>query len=232
METSYSTKRQRTMSIENNLNDLKKIVPPHVKIIAVSKTKPIEALMEAYRAGQRAFGENYVQELVEKQPQMPDDVEWHFIGHLQTNKAKNIAPFVSYVHAVDSEKLLLELNKQAEKNNRVIKCLLQFHIADEESKFGFPSTEYEAVLRQIDWNGLNNLEICGVMGMASFVQNQKQIENEFQTLVNIFTELKSNIFEQSTSFKEVSMGMSGDWPLAVVKGSTMIRIGSAIFGSR
>lgn len=220
------------MSIENNLNDLKKIVPPHVRMIAVSKTKPISALLEAYNAGQRAFGENYVQELIEKQPQMPADVEWHFIGHLQSNKAKNIAPFVSYVHAVDSEKLLHELNKQAEKNNRKINCLLQFHIADEESKFGFPITDYNQILREIPWSTFTHLNICGVMGMASFVQNQKQIENEFQTLTSIFNDLKAGLFAQNTAFKEISMGMSGDWPLAVEKGSTMIRIGSSIFGSR
>lgn len=220
------------MNIENNLNDLRKIIPPHVKMIAVSKTKPISALMEAYHAGQRAFGENYVQELIEKQPQMPSDVEWHFIGHLQSNKAKNIAPFVSYVHAVDSEKLLNELNKQAEKNNRKINCLLQFHIADEESKFGFPTTNYNQILGEIPWSTFTHLNICGVMGMASFVQNQRQIENEFSTLKAIFDDLKNGLFAQNLAFKEISMGMSGDWPLAVEKGSTMIRIGSSIFGSR
>jgi hypothetical protein len=232
MEKTFSKKTLREMTIENNLNDLRKIIPPHVKMIAVSKTKPIDALMEAYKAGQRAFGENYVQELIEKQPQMPQDVEWHFIGHLQSNKAKNIAPFVSYVHAVDSEKLLIELNKQAEKNNRIINCLLQFHIADEESKFGFPTADYNPILKEIQWSSLTHLTICGVMGMASFVQNQRQIENEFSTLKAIFDDLKNGLFAQNSAFKEISMGMSGDWPLAVEKGSTMIRIGSSIFGSR
>lgn len=219
-------------NIERNLNDLKRIVPPQIKIIAVSKTKPVAALREAYEAGQRAFGENYVQEITEKQPLMPADTEWHFIGHLQTNKVKNIAGFIHYVHAADSEKLLHELNKQAEKNERTIKCLLQFHIAGEESKFGFPSTGYMPALESIPWNEFTHLEICGVMGMASFVQNQKQIEKEFETLRNIFTGLKESIFKDHAGFTEISMGMSGDWPLAVEYGSTMIRIGSAIFGNR
>ncbi len=220
------------MNIAKNLSELRRAVPGRVKIIAVSKTKPIELLKAAYDAGQRAFGENYVQELVEKSPLLPSNIEWHFIGHLQTNKVKNIAPFVSYIHAVDSEKLLREIDKQAEKNGRIINCLLQFHIADEESKFGFQLETYKEVLNAIPFNEFNNIRICGVMGMASFVQNQLQIESEFNTLKDIFDELKTGLFKDHNEFVELSMGMSGDWPLAVDKGSTMIRIGSSIFGNR
>jgi pyridoxal phosphate enzyme (YggS family) len=220
------------MNIARNLSELQRAVPKGVKIIAVSKTKPIDLLKAAYDAGQRAFGENYVQELVDKYPQLPQDIEWHFIGHLQSNKVKNIAPFVSYIHAVDSEKLLREIDKQAEKNNRVINCLLQFHIADEESKFGFQLDNYKEVLSAIPFAEFKHIRICGVMGMASFVQNQLQIESEFNTLKRIFEELKSSLFKDNSDFAELSMGMSGDWPLAVDKGSTMIRIGSSIFGNR
>lgn len=220
------------MNIARNLAELRRAVPNHVKIIAVSKTKPVNLLQAAYDAGQKAFGENYVQEIVEKHTELPTDIEWHFIGHLQTNKVKNIAPFVSYIHAVDSEKLLREIDKQAEKNNRIIHCLLQFHIADEESKFGFQLDNYFEVIKAIPFHEFKNIKICGVMGMASFVQNQLQIENEFSTLRDIFHHLKNEIFSQNEDFKELSMGMSGDWPLAVDKGSTMIRIGSSLFGNR
>jgi pyridoxal phosphate enzyme (YggS family) len=220
------------MNIARNLAELRRAVPNHVKIIAVSKTKPVNLLQAAYDAGQKAFGENYVQEIVEKHTELPSDIEWHFIGHLQTNKVKNIAPFVSYIHAVDSEKLLREIDKQAKKNNRIIHCLLQFHIADEESKFGFQLDNYFEVIKAIPFHEFKNIKICGVMGMASFVQNQLQIENEFSTLRDIFQHLKNEIFSQNEDFKELSMGMSGDWPLAVDKGSTMIRIGSSLFGNR
>jgi len=220
------------MNIARNLEELRRAVPNHVKIIAVSKTKPVSLLKAAYDVGQKAFGENYVQEIVEKHTELPSDIEWHFIGHLQTNKVKNIAPFVSYIHAVDSEKLLREIDKQAEKNNRIIHCLLQFHIADEESKFGFQLHNYIEVIKAIPFDEFKNTKICGVMGMASFVQNQLQIENEFSKLRDIFHYLKNEIFSQNEDFKELSMGMSGDWPLAVDKGSTMIRIGSSLFGNR
>jgi hypothetical protein len=220
------------MNIARNLAELRRAVPNHVKIIAVSKTKPVNLLQAAYDAGQKAFGENYVQEIVEKHTELPSDIEWHFIGHLQTNKVKNIAPFVSYIHAVDSEKLLREIDKQAKKNTRIIHCLLQFHIADEESKFGFQLDNYFEVIKAIPFHEFKNIKICGVMGMASFVQNQLQIENEFSTLRDIFQHLKNEIFSQNEDFKELSMGMSGDWPLAVDKGSTMIRIGSSLFGNR
>ena len=218
--------------IKNNILELRKTVPPHVKIIAVSKTKPSSAIQEAYEAGQRAFGENYVQEIIEKQPQLPQDIEWHFIGHLQSNKVKNIAPFVSYIHAVHSVKLLQEIEKQAAKNERIIKCFLQFHIADEDTKHGFDTSAYKEELSGVNWSEFPHVEISGVMGMASFVENQKQIELEFEKLTHIFQELKSSIFKDNANFTEISMGMSGDWPLAVEKGSTMIRVGSSIFGSR
>ncbi|MEZ4799639.1 MAG: YggS family pyridoxal phosphate-dependent enzyme [Flavobacteriales bacterium] len=220
------------MTIAQNLADLKHLIPPSVKLIAVSKTKPNSAILEAYASGQRVFGENYVQEIVDKQKDLPEDIEWHFIGHLQSNKAKNIAPFVSYIHAVHSIKLLDEIQKQAEKNNRQINCLLQFHIAQEETKYGFRLDSYEEALSVIDFSLYPNIVFAGVMGMASFVTNQRQIESEFQLLKDIFENLKTGKFAEIASFKEISMGMSGDWPLAVEKGSTMVRIGSAIFGNR
>lgn len=228
---SYHNKEKMSL-IKRNIDELRKSVPAHVRIIAVSKTKSAQDILTAYEGGQRDFGENYVQELVEKVPQLPKDIIWHIIGHLQTNKVKYVAPFIHYIHSVDSEKILLELEKQADKNNRTIKCLLQFHIASEESKFGFPSKNYHELLDGIKWNELPHLEICGVMGMASFVENQLQLENEFKSLIAIFNDLKSRYFSQNTSFTEISMGMSADWPLAVENGSTMIRIGSSIFGGR
>lgn len=228
---SYPNKEDMSL-IKRNIDELRRSVPAHVRIIAVSKTKSAQDILAAYEGGQRDFGENYVQELVEKVPQLPKDIIWHVIGHLQTNKVKYVAPFIHYIHSVDSEKILLELEKQADKNNRTIKCLLQFHIASEESKFGFPSKNYHELLDGINWNELPHLEICGVMGMASFVENQLQLENEFKSLIAIFNDVKSRYFSQNTSFVEISMGMSTDWPLAVENGSTMIRIGSSIFGGR
>lgn len=219
-------------TIKNNLEELKKIIPPKVRIIAVSKTKSIQAIQMAYQAGQRDFGENYVQEMLEKVPHLPNDIVWHAIGHLQTNKVKFIAPFIHYIHSVDSEKILIELEKQAEKNQRTIQCLLQFHIATEESKFGFRANGYHDILDQIAWENFPHLKIAGVMGMASFVENQRQLENEFDTLSNIFQDLKQRYFSKSEDFKEISMGMSADWPIAVEHGSTMVRIGSSIFGGR
>lgn len=219
-------------SIAHNLELLHQTIPGHVKLIAVSKTKPVSDLEAAYNAGQRAFGENYVMEMVEKQQVLPHDIEWHFIGHLQSNKVKNIAPFVSYIHAVHSIKLLEEIQKQASKFERRIHVLLQFHIADEDTKHGFDTADYNSIFEQVDWESFPNVIVSGVMGMASFVTNQRQIEKEFEKLHAIFTDLKQNYFSHSEEFKEISMGMSGDWPLAVEKGSTMVRIGSAIFGNR
>jgi pyridoxal phosphate enzyme (YggS family) len=220
------------MSITENIISIKKELPSHVQLIAVSKTKPVSMLREAYNAGQRLFGENYVQEIVEKQPLLANDIEWHFIGHLQSNKVKYIAPFVKCIHAVESEKLLAEINKQAAKNNRTIECLLQIHIAEEESKFGFNPENAIAEISKIDFSKYPNITINGVMGMASFVDDQDQVKREFQSLKQIFNELKKVCFPDSNSFKEISMGMSGDYKMAIEEGSTMVRVGSSIFGSR
>lgn len=220
------------MSIAENIISIKKELPSQVQLIAVSKTKPVSMLQEAYDVGQRHFGENYVQEIVEKQPLLANDIEWHFIGHLQSNKVKYIAPFVKCIHAVESEKLLAEINKQAAKNNRSIECLLQIHIAEEESKFGFNPENAIAEIRKIDFSKYPNITINGVMGMASFVDDQDQVRREFQSLKQIFDELKKECFSTSNSFKEISMGMSGDYKMAIDEGSTMVRVGSSIFGSR
>ncbi|MGX7666184.1 YggS family pyridoxal phosphate-dependent enzyme [Flavobacterium pedocola] len=219
------------MSIQSNLQHIKSTLPSHVTLVAVSKTKPVSDLMEAYNAGQRIFGENYVQELVDKQPQFPNDVEWHFIGHLQSNKVKYIAPFVSLIHGVDSLKLLLEINKQALKNNRVIDCLLQVHIAEEESKFGLDEQELNEILSSDALKGLKNIKIVGLMGMSTFTDNQEQIQKEFQNLKAIFDKYKT-LKTENCDLQTLSMGMSGDYPLAIECGSTMVRIGSSIFGSR
>ncbi len=227
------------MSITNNLLKIKSQLPNHVTLVAVSKTKPISDLMEAYNAGQRIFGENYVQELVEKHQELPKDFQWHFIGHLQSRKVKLIAPFVSLIHGVDSLKLLEEINKQAAKNNRVIDCLLQIYIAEEESKFGLNEQELiemltrvneqcEAKLVQHDKDNFKNIRIVGLMGMATFTENKSQIEKEFKHLKTTFDKLKT----QNSELKTLSMGMSGDYQLAISCGSTMVRIGSSIFGTR
>jgi PLP dependent protein len=230
-------KQLNNMSITTNLINIKSSLPEQVTLVAVSKTKPVADLQEAYNAGQRVFGENYVQELVEKQAQLPKDIEWHFIGHLQSRKVKQIAPFVSLIHGVDSLKLLQEINKQAEKHNRVINCLLQMHIAQEETKFGLDEIELEEILRvaQNESNQLQNIKIVGLMGMASFTNNQEQIKNEFLYLKSIFDKYKPH-FDSAQSDKmkleTLSMGMSGDYVLAIECGSTMVRIGSSIFGRR
>ncbi|MBL0316252.1 MAG: YggS family pyridoxal phosphate-dependent enzyme [Flavobacteriales bacterium] len=220
------------MSVSENLLQLRREIPPHVQLIAVSKTKPISDIQEAYDAGQRAFGENYVQEVSDKQQQLPTDIKWHFIGHLQSNKVKYLAPFVDWIHGVESEKLLVEINKQAAKHQRVIRCLLQVHIATEESKFGFDAEEVLAYCKTTDFSQYPNVLICGLMGMASFTEDISQIRNEFRQLKNTFDQLKTLAFQHETTFAELSMGMSGDWKIAVEEGSTMIRVGSAIFGNR
>lgn len=221
------------MSIAANLLELKQEIEAlKVKLIAVSKTKSAEEVMEAYNAGQRVFGENVVQELVEKHEKLPKDIEWHLIGHLQTNKVKFIAPFISLIHSVDSLKLLQEINKQATKNNRVIDCLLQIYIADEETKFGLGFDEAIELLRSDDFKELKNVRIIGVMAIASNTENQKQIKDEFYELSTFFKGLKQSYFRNEPSFKEVSMGMSGDYKIAIQEGSTMVRIGSTIFGKR
>ena len=216
------------MTIKNNLIDLKTTLPEEVTLVAVSKTKPIFDLMEAYNAGQRIFGENKVQEMVEKYHQMPKDIQWHMIGHLQRNKVKYMAEFVDLIHGVDGLKLLKEINKQAQKHQRVIKCLLQIKIATEDSKFGMTATDAYNLLQSDDLNTLEHIQIKGVMGMASFTQDQKQIKLEFEALKQCFDSLKTI----HPTLDIISMGMSGDYALAMDCGSTMIRIGSGIFGAR
>lgn len=221
------------MSIKENLLQIKSQLPNHVTLVAVSKTKPVAYLMEAYNAGQSIFGENYVQELVEKHEELPKDIQWHFIGHLQSRKVKLIAPFVSLIHGVDSLKLVQEINKEAKKNNRVIDCLLQIYIAEEESKFGLDKEELNEILNfvQNDKNEINNLRIVGFMGMATFTDNQNQIKKEFQNLKTIFDKYQQ-LETSNLKLETLSMGMSGDYKLAIECGSTMVRIGSSIFGSR
>ena len=219
------------MSISNNLTQIKSQLPSHVTLVAVSKTKPVADLMEAYNAGQRIFGENYVQELVEKNEQMPKDIQWHFIGHLQSRKVKLITPFVSLIHGVDSLKLLQEINKQAAKNNRVIDCLLQIHIAEEDTKFGLDEQELNEILQSEELNTFENIRIVGLMGMATFTENQEQIKREFLHLKSIFDQ-HSQLNTDNCQLTTLSMGMSGDYQLAIECGSTMVRIGSSIFGSR
>ena len=218
--------------IAKKLDLIKSGIPQEVILVAVSKTKPNEDIMEAYHKGQRVFGENKVQDLAAKAEALPKDIQWHFIGHLQTNKVKFIAPFVSLIHAVDSLKLLKEINKQAKKNECVISCLLQFHIATEESKFGLNIQEAKDILQDSLFAEFKNIEIAGVMGMASYADNQDQVKKEFAQLKSFFLQLKTGFFSNQESFKEISMGMSGDYQLAIGQGSTMIRVGSSIFGVR
>lgn len=221
------------MSIEQNLLVIKATLPEQVTLVAVSKTKPISDLMEAYEAGQRIFGENKIQEMAEKWEAMPKDIQWHMIGHVQTNKVKFMAPFVSLIHGVDSLKLLEEINKQALKNNRIIDCLLQVYIAEEESKFGLDEDELNGVIQFITQNSevYKNIRIVGLMGMATFTDNQNQIKKEFTHLKSIFDNLKSTETD-NLQLNTISMGMSGDYKLAIDCGSTMVRIGSSIFGGR
>lgn len=218
--------------ITERLNEIRSKLSDNVTLVAVSKTKPKEAIKEAYLAGQRVFGENKVQELVEKAETLPNDIEWHLIGHLQRNKVKYIAPFVSLIHAVDSLRLLQEINKQGAKNNRTIDCLLQFHIADEDTKFGLDENEAIELLNSETYQGMNNIKLCGVMGMATFTDNLEQVRDEFQKLRKLFEKLKISHFSLNEDFKTISMGMSGDWEIAIEEGSNMIRVGSSIFGSR
>lgn len=219
-------------SISENLEGIRKELPEGVTLVAVSKTKPNEAILEAYEAEQRVFGENRVQELANKHETLPKDIEWHMIGHLQRNKVKYIAPFVSLIHAVESLRLLSEINKEARKNNRTIRVLLQFHIADEETKFGLSLNEAKQLLVSDEFRDMENIVIAGVMGMATFTDNEVQVRKEFQTLKEIFDTLNTEFFAQQDSFKEISMGMSGDYRIAIEEGSTMVRIGSSIFGNR
>jgi pyridoxal phosphate enzyme (YggS family) len=219
-------------NIAENLAEIRKNIPSGVKLIAVSKFKPVEAIMEAYHAGQKVFGENKAQEMTQKHQQLPDDIQWHFIGHLQSNKVKYIIPFVSMIHSVDSLKLLEEIDRLAERNNRIVDCLLQFHIAEEDTKFGFSISEAEEMLESEQYIYSKNIRLCGVMGMATFTDDENQVRSEFKTLKNYFLQLKENYFPQADYFKEISMGMTDDYQIAIEEGSTMVRIGSAIFGDR
>lgn len=218
--------------IKEQLQSVLNELPEGVTLVAVSKTKPNEAIMEAYDVGQRIFGENKVQEMVAKHEALPKDIQWHLIGHLQRNKVKYIAPFVAMIHAVDSLRLLKEINKQADNNNRIIDCLLQFHIADEESKFGLTIEEAHELLTSVDYRDMHNIRIVGLMGMATFTDDIQQIRNEFHTLKNYFDLVKNNHFKDDENFKVLSMGMSGDYQIAIEEGSTMVRVGSKIFGER
>ncbi|WP_346857431.1 YggS family pyridoxal phosphate-dependent enzyme [uncultured Draconibacterium sp.] len=220
------------MDIAKNISEIKQNLPEGVRLVAVSKTKPNEDILAAYEVGQRIFGENKVQDLVRKYEELPKDIEWHFIGHPQTNKVKYIAPFISLIHGTDSIKLLKTINKEGAKNNRKIKCLLQFHIAEESTKFGLSEQEAVELLSSDEFAEFENVEIAGVMGMATYTDDTNQIRNEFRSLKQIFTTLKNKFFAESDSFCEISMGMSGDYPLAIEEGSTLIRVGSHIFGER
>lgn len=212
--------------------DIKESLPPEVTLVAVSKTKPIEAILSIYHCGQRIFGENKVQELCSKYEILPKDIEWHLIGHLQTNKVKYIAPFVSLIHAVDSIKLLQEIDKQALKNKRIINCLLQIYIAREESKFGLDFEEAIALLNSQDFNQLHHIKIVGLMGMATNTNDSQIVENEFKQLALFYDQLKNDTKLKHCNFSVLSMGMSNDYHIAIASGSNMVRIGSSIFGNR
>ncbi|MBX2878082.1 MAG: YggS family pyridoxal phosphate-dependent enzyme [Saprospiraceae bacterium] len=211
---------------------LAELAETNTRLVAVSKTKPVEQILDMYHQGQRIFGENRVQELVEKQATLPKDIEWHAIGHLQTNKVKYICSFVSLIHSVDSLKLLREINKQAVRNERVIDCLLQIKIAAEDSKFGLSQADAKTLLGSEAFSQLQNVRIVGLMGMATFTDNIDQVRGEFQHLKTCFEELKTTFFSEQADFKEISMGMSGDYRIAQEEGSTMVRIGSLLFGAR
>lgn len=220
------------MDIETNLKEVLAELPQNVRLVAVSKFHPNEAIEEAYTAGQRIFGESKVQEMTQKYETLPKDIEWHFIGHLQTNKIKYMAPYVSLIHGVDSYKLLSEINKQGAKCGRVIPCLLQMHVAQEETKFGFSFEECTEILKQGEWKELKNISLHGLMGMASNTDNMQQVRKEFRMLHSYFEEVKNSFFTNETTFKELSMGMSHDYSIAVEEGATLVRIGSRIFGER
>ena len=219
-------------SIAKNLQTIRQSIPKNVTLVAVSKTKPISDLQEGYNAAQRIFGENKIQEMVSKYDALPKDIQWHMIGHLQRNKVKYMAHFVDLIHGVDTFKTLKEINKQAKKNNRKIKCLLQVKIAKEDTKFGFNFNEIEVLLSTVEFTELKNILIVGFMGMASFTDNQNQLKDEFSSLNSFFQNQKEKTLSENCQLETLSMGMSGDYSLAISNGSTMIRVGSAIFGNR
>ena len=214
--------------IKENLEKVRATLPKSVTLVAVSKTKPVSDLQEAYDAGQRIFGENHALEMRDKHEVLPTDIQWHFIGHLQTNKIKYIIPFVTLIHSIDSANLLEAVNKEAKKHDRVVDCLLQFHIAQEETKFGLDLDEARQLLESDEFKQMDNVRICGVMGMATFTEVRK----EFKHLKEIFDTLKAKYFAGQPQFKEISMGMSDDYPIAVEEGATLVRVGSKIFGAR
>lgn len=218
--------------IRSNIKYLLSQIPPQVKLVAVSKTKPVADILVAYNAGQRIFGENRVQELLKKKDLLPADIEWHLIGHLQTNKVKLIVPFVSMIQSVDSFRLIKTINDEARKTGRTVNCLLQLHIAREETKFGFSFSEVNEMLGDIASRTLDSIRICGVMGMATFTDDKDMVREEFRYLADCFRKLKTAYFINDEGFKEISMGMSGDFAIAISEGSTMVRIGSLIFGER
>lgn len=220
------------MSIATNLKEVLATLPAQVRLVAVSKFHPNEALEEAYAAGQRIFGESKVQEMTQKYESLPKDIQWHFIGHLQTNKIKYMIPYVAMIHGVDSYKLLVEINKQAAKAQRIVPCLLQIHIAQEETKFGFSFDECRDMLNKGEWKLLQHVSIAGVMGMATHTDDEEEIRREFTSLADFFHEIKTRHFDGHTDFREISMGMSDDYPQAIAAGSTLIRVGSRIFGER
>jgi pyridoxal phosphate enzyme (YggS family) len=220
------------MSVQANLQNIKQQLPAHCKLIAVTKTHPVETILQAYDCGHRLFGENKVQELTSKSEILPKDIAWHLIGHLQSNKVKYVAPFVSLIHSVDSMKLLQEINKQGQKNNRIIPCLLQVHIAKEETKFGFSEAELLSAISMKQFENLKSIKVQGLMGMASLTDDQNQIRNEFQSLKILFEKIKGMALPANVEMAELSMGMSGDYRIAIEEGSTMVRVGSAIFGHR
>jgi len=220
------------MSISDNILKLKSDMPPHVSIIAVSKRKSVDEILEAYNAGHRIFGENRVQELTQKQDLLPGDIHWHMVGHLQTNKVKYLAGFVDFIHSVDSLKLLNTINREALKHKRIISCLLQVHIAKEDTKFGFSEEEIRDLAESAEFSSMKNIRICGLMGMASYTPDMELVRKEFRHLAEVFRNLKNANFESSADFREISMGMSGDYGIAIEEGSTMVRLGTLIFGAR
>jgi len=219
-------------AIKENINKILNSIPANVKLVAVSKTKPNEAIIDAFNCNQKIFGENRAQEMQKKYNEINLPIEWHMLGHLQTNKIKYIAPFVSLIHSVDSFELLKEINKEALKNNRTINCLLQVFIASEETKFGFSESEIFGMLNSDEFKNLHNVIICGLMGMATYTDNKNQIRKEFNNLATLFNKAKSGFYKNNPEFCEISMGMSGDYKIAIEEGSTMVRIGTAIFGER
>jgi pyridoxal phosphate enzyme (YggS family) len=220
------------MSIQDNIRKLKATIPGHVEIIAVSKRKPVADIMQAYEAGQRIFGENRVQELIEKQPHLPGDIKWHMIGHLQTNKVKYIVPFVEMIQSVDSLKLAMAIDREAARRGHIISVLLQVHIADEESKFGFSEDGLKSLFDSPAFAGLKNIRIDGLMGMATYTEDQEKIRSEFRHLREVFSSVKNDYFAGADHFRQISMGMSGDYEIAIEEGSTMIRVGTVVFGPR